>query len=227
MSSGLWIAIAILTGLVGRGKTGKGCHIDLAMMDVQASLLALAAARLFALDEDTTRAGTEHPGRVPSAAFQCKDGSWLHISGSDQHWSSLCAVLDLGDLASDPTLATNRGRVTARDLVMAGMRTAIAAQDRAPLAERLRAAGIPAGEVNTVREILHDTHMIERQVVGNFDHPTVGRFSALRTPIRFDGFDDPAIGCPPQLGADTRSILSGELGLSREAIAKLETDGVI
>lgn len=71
MSSGLWIAIAILTGLAGRGRSGKGCYIDMAMMDIQASLLALAAARLFALDEDIGRSGTEHPGRVPSAAFQC------------------------------------------------------------------------------------------------------------------------------------------------------------
>ena len=70
MTSGLWIAISILTGLVGRAKSGRGCRVDMAMMDVQASLLALAAARLFALDEDLGRSGTEHPGRVPSAAFQ-------------------------------------------------------------------------------------------------------------------------------------------------------------
>lgn len=71
LTAGLWIAIAILTGLVGRGRSGKGCHIDLAMMDVQASLLALSAARLFALGEDIGRSGTEHPGRVlprPSSA---------------------------------------------------------------------------------------------------------------------------------------------------------------
>lgn len=227
MTSGLWIAIAILTGLVGRGRTGKGCHVDLAMMDVQASLLALAAARLFALDEDLGRAGTEHPGRVPSAAFQCRDGNWLHISGSDQHWPSLCAILALDDLAADPTLASNSGRVAARDRVMAAMRTAIAAQDCAPLAQSLRAGGIPAGEVNTVRQILNDAHMTERQVVGHFDHPTAGQFPALRTPIRFEGFDDPAIGCPPQLGADTHQILSRELGLADGAISELQAQGVI
>lgn len=227
MSSGLWIAIAILTGLVGRGKSGKGCHIDLAMMDVQASLLALAAARLFALDEDITRAGTEHPGRVPSAAFQCRDGDWLHISGSDQHWPALCTILGLDALAADATLTTNNGRVAARERVMASMRGAIAARERSALAQALRAGGIPAGEVNTVRDNLNDAHMTDRQIVGAFDHPTAGRFPALRTPIRFAGFDDPQIGCPPPLGGDTFDILSGELGLSCEAIAKLKEDGVI
>src|SRR5262249_26658539 len=158
MTAGLWIAIAILTGLVGRARSHKGCHIDLAMMDVQASLLALAAARLFALDEDTTRSGTEHPGRVPSAAFQCRDCACVHISGSDQHWAPMCEVLGLDDLAAHPDFVKNAGRVANRSKVMEAMRGAIAARDREPLAEALRAVGIPAGEVNTVREILNDPH---------------------------------------------------------------------
>ncbi|WP_217578692.1 CaiB/BaiF CoA-transferase family protein [Mesorhizobium sp. GbtcB19] len=227
LSSGLWIAIAILSGLVGRGKQGKGCRVDLSMMDVQASLLALAAARLFALDEDVTRAGTEHPGRVPSAAFECRDGGWLHISGSDQHWPALLSALGLAELAADRALDKNAGRVADRERVMGAMRAVILQHDRAPLAERLRAAGIPAGEVNTVREILSDPHMAAREVVGAFEHPTAGRFSALRTPIRYEGFDDPQIGCPPRLGADTGRILAGELGLSMAEIATLEAEGVV
>ena len=131
MTSGLWIAISILTGLVGRARNGKGCHVDLSMMDVQTSLLALAAARFFALDEDVGRSGTEHPGRVPSAAFQCADGSWLHISGSDQHWDDICVVLGLDDLRAEAALKKNAARVASRERVMAGMRKAIAGRERA------------------------------------------------------------------------------------------------
>lgn len=227
MSAGLWIAIAILSGLVGKARHGKGCRVDLSMMDVQASLLALAAARLFALDEDVTRAGTEHPGRVPSAAFECRDGGWLHISGSDQHWPALCAALELSELAADRALDKNAERVVQRERVMAAIRTAIMMHDRAPLAERLRTAGIPAGEVNTVREILSDPHMTARGVVGAFEHPIAGRFPALRTPVRFEGFDDPLIGCPPTLGADTERVLSAELGLAVAEIETLKAEGVI
>ena len=227
MSSGLWIAIAILSGLVGKARHGKGCRVDLSMMDVQASLLALAAARLFALDEDVTRAGTEHPGRVPSAAFECRDGGWLHISGSDQHWPALVTALGLAELAADRALDKNAGRVADRERVMAAMRAAILRHDRALLAEKLRAAGIPAGEVNTVREILSDPHMEARGVVGAFEHPSAGRFPALRTPVRFEGFDDPEIGCPPRLGADTDRILSEELGLGAAEIETLKAEGIV
>ena len=145
LTSALWIAIAILTSLVGRQQTGRGCYVDLAMMDVQTSLLSIAAARLFALDEDPPRVGTEHAGRVPSAAFACRDGSFLHISGSDQHWAATCRVLGLDALAAEPELAENAGRVAARDRVMAAMRTAAAGRDRTDLAEALRAEGVPAG----------------------------------------------------------------------------------
>ena len=227
LTSGLWIAIAILTSLVGRATTGRGAYVDLAMMDVQTSLLSIAAARLFALDEDPPRTGTEHAGRVPSAAFQCRDGGWLHISGSDQHWQPVCAVLGLADLAGDPSLATNAGRVAQRGRIMAAMRAAAALHDRTPLAEALRAQGVPAGEVNTVREILADPHIAARGMVSGFTHPTEGHFPALRNPLRFEGFDNPETGTPPLLGADTDAVLAQELGLDPAAIAALRAEKVI
>ena len=226
LTSGLWITIAVLTGLVGRIRTGKGCFVDLSMMDVQAAMLTLAAMRLFALDEDPPRTGTEHMGRVPSAAFQCRGGDWLHVSGSDQHWAAICRVLDLDELAGDPALADNAERVAQRERVMAAMRTAVAGRDRAELAEALRAAGVPAGEVNTVREILRDPHMQAREIVQGFDHPTEGPFPAIRNPLRFDGFDAPEVGIPPLLGADTEAVLR-ELGMDSGEIERARAEGVI
>lgn len=227
LTSGLWIVIAALTGLAGRARDGRGRHLDLAMMDVQASLLALAAARLFALDEDPGRTGTEHPGRVPSAAFECADGGWLHISVSDQHWVPLCRVLGLDELAADETLLHNRGRLAARTRVMSALRQAFAARDRAALVQALRAADVPVGEVNSVRESLHDPHTLARGVVGTFDHPTEGTFPALRTPLRTSGAEGPQILTPPLLGADTERILEEALGLDAAEITELHTQGVI
>jgi len=227
LTSGLWIAVSILTGLVGRASSNRGCHIDVAMMDLQVSLLTIAASRVFALGEDPQRSGTEHPGRVPSAAFACRDGSWLHISGSDQHWQALCEILDVPALWQDETLRANAGRVAERVRIMDALTRAIAVRERAPLAQALRAAGVPAGEVNSVREILEDEHMRARGIVGHFEHPREGRFRALRTPLRFDGFDDPEPGCPPLLGGDSSDILAQELGLSAEEIATLRGEGVI
>lgn len=227
LTSGLWVAIAALSGLMGRHGTGKGCHIDLAMMDVQASLLTIAASRYFATGEDPQRTGTEHLGRVPSAAFECKDGDWIHISGSDQHWPAICEVLGLGALAADAELKKNAARVARRGEVMAAMGTAIAGRDRNELAEALRARDVPAGEVFTVKEALSDPHLQARGAVGTFTHPTEGEFRGLRTPIRFNGLDDPEMAPPPMLGDSTDIILRDRLKLSADAIAALKSEGAI
>ena len=226
LTSGLWIAISILTGIAGRTRSGRGTHVDLSMLDVQISMLTIAAARLFLLGEDPERTGTEHPGRVPSAAFECADGRFLHISGSDQHWTAICSVLGLADLASDGALDRNSGRVVQRERVMAAMSAAARERDRDELAEALRAAGVPAGEVRSVAEILSDRHVEARGLVAPFQHPKAGRVGALRTPVRLSGYDEIRTGVPPLLGADTDDVLRG-LGLDPGEIEKLRGEGVI
>lgn len=224
MTSGLWVAIAILTGLVGRGNHGIGSYCDIAMMDVQTSLLALAAARTFALDEDPVRTGTEHLGRVPSAAFECRDG-WIQVSGSDQHWPLLCSILGLDELADDAGLATNAGRVARRGEVTQALTEAISPWAREDLVAALGEKGIPAGEVRTVKEALNSPQTQSRGMVGTFDHPTVGKFSALRTPVRFDGYDDPGIAAPPLLGADNDEVLGAftPVGAANSAFGEEES----
>ena len=106
-------------------------------------------------------------------------------------------------------------RVADRAAIMGAMTTAILHQDRTPLAEALRAAEVPAGEVNGVGEILRDPHIAARGMVGAFEHPTAGTFPALRLPLREVGGAPPPLGTPPLLGADTDAILQDRLGLSQ------------
>ncbi|MGH8676213.1 MAG: CaiB/BaiF CoA transferase family protein, partial [Burkholderiales bacterium] len=159
LTSGLWIAIGILAMLAGREKTGRGAHLDFSMLDGQVSLLTLAAARYFALGEVPPRLGTEHPGRVPSATFRCKDGKFAHLTASDQHWEPLCEVLNL---RFDIDLATNEARVEHRNAVMLKLTDAIAGIERAKLLQMLDEAEVPIGPVNDVAEILSDPHVRAR-----------------------------------------------------------------
>src|SRR5687768_14677668 len=115
LTSGLWVAIALLAALRGRDGTGQGGHVDFSMLDSQVALLTIAAARWFALGQVPARMGTEHPGRVPTATFRCSDDRYLHITASDQHWGPLCRALGLEALAADPGLAKNAGRLARRD----------------------------------------------------------------------------------------------------------------
>ena len=227
LTSGLWLAIAALTGLVGRGTSSKGCQIDVSMMDIQVSLLTIAAARYFAFGTSPEREGTEHPGRVPSAAFECADGEWAQISGSDQHWLPLCQFLGLDDLAADDELQRNSARVRRRDEVMPALRAAIRGKTRAELIEGLEVRRVPVGPINSIEQILASPHTKARKMVGEFDYPEVGSFPALRNPLLLDGFNNPEITPPPELGADTDRVLSSVLGYDGDRIATLKQEGVV
>jgi len=218
LTSGLWVAIAILAALAGRARTGKGCHVDFSMLDGQVALLTLAAARFFALNEVPPRLGTEHPGRVPSATFRCKDGKYAHITASDQHWLPLCSSLQIEDWGK--AFADNAIRVERRDEVMKVLTQRIEKLKRHELLERLDAVDVPVGPVNDVAEILRDPHVRARRLVGSFDYPGVGEFRALALPYKFLGWDPPEIGRPPTLGEHTERILSF-LNYSKEDIEKL------
>jgi len=206
LTSGLWVAIAILAALSGRQRTGKGCHVDFSMLDGQVSLLTLAAARYFALGEVPPRLGTEHPGRVPSATFRCKDGKYAHITASDQHWEPLCKVLGIAEWGV--AFHTNAVRVERRDEVMKVLTSKISGIERPKLLSLLDDADVPVGPVNDVAEILGDPHVRARRLVGSFDYPGVGEFKALALPYKFLGWDNPEVGRPPTLGEHTDRILA-------------------
>ncbi len=180
LTSGLWIAVAILAALAGRERTGKGCYVDFSMLDGQVSLLTLAAARYFALNEIPARLGTEHPGRVPSATFRCSDGKYAHITASDQHWVPLCKALGLEVWGA--AFPDNAVRVAKRDEVMQVLTERISQIERAILLATLDEADVPVGPVNDVAEILADPHVRARRLVGSFDYPGVGEFKALAIP---------------------------------------------
>ena len=221
LTSGLWIAIAILASLAGRERTGKGCSVDFSMLDGQVSLLTLAAARYFALNEVPPRLGTEHPGRVPSATFRSKDGKYAHITASDQHWVPLCRALGVETWGT--AFADNATRVARRDEVMNVLSAQIAKLTRAELIAKLDEVEVPVGPVNDVAEILADPHVRARRLVGSFDYDGVGEFKALALPYKFLGWDNPEIGAPPTLGQHTESVLAELLGLSANDVARLRS----
>jgi crotonobetainyl-CoA:carnitine CoA-transferase CaiB-like acyl-CoA transferase len=224
LTSGLWVAIALLSMLHGRARTGAGGFCDFSMFDGQVALLTIAAARWFALGEVPPRLGTEHPGRVPTASFRCADGRFLHITASDQHWAPLCRALGL---AVDESLATNAARLARRDDVMAMLTAALARLTRAEAVAALDAEDVPNGPVLAVDETLTDPHTAARGMVGRAARPDGGEVPALRVPYRFEGFDSPEPAALPGLGADTDRVLRDMLGYDDARIATLRAEGAI
>ncbi len=227
LTSGLWLCIAVLSAIIGRLGTRQGAHVDFSMLDGQVGLLSLAAARYFTLGEVPQRMGTEHPGRIPSSAFICADGKWVQITGADQHWEPLCNLLGLESWAKDPSLVKNSDRIQRRTEVLNGLAKSIAQLDRDELCRRCDAVGVPAGPILQVDEILANEHVKAREMVGEFDHPSIGLFPYLKVPFQFKGFDPVQATYPPLLGEHTHEVLKEYLGLSTEQIQALKNANAI
>jgi crotonobetainyl-CoA:carnitine CoA-transferase CaiB-like acyl-CoA transferase len=171
------------------------------------------------------RLGTEHPGRVPSATFRCKDGKYAHITASDQHWAPLCKALGIEEWGKP--FAENATRVDRREEVMGALTEKILGLERSKLLAILDEVDVPVGPVNDVAEILNDPHVRARKLVGSFDYAGVGEFKALAIPYKFLGWDNPEIGRPPALGEHTERVLTGLLGLSSDDIRRLRAGKAI
>jgi crotonobetainyl-CoA:carnitine CoA-transferase CaiB-like acyl-CoA transferase len=176
--TGLYAVIAIQAALRQREATGRGQHIDMALLDVMTGTLANQAMNFLVSGVNPKRLGNAHPNIAPYEAFPAVDG-WIIIAvGNDAQFLRLCDVIDI---PHDKKWWTNAGRV--RDRV--ALSQAISAQTRdwekAALLAALEEQGIPAGPINTVAEALADPQIAARGMLLDLGEGLKG----LRTPIRF------------------------------------------
>jgi crotonobetainyl-CoA:carnitine CoA-transferase CaiB-like acyl-CoA transferase len=160
--TGLYASTAILAALRGRDVTGRGAHIDLALLDVQVAVLANQAMNYLVSGEVPHRMGNAHPNIAPYQGFAAADGHLVVAVGNDRQFASLCAVLALPDLARDVRFATNATRVGNRDALTALLAASIALRGRDELLVALAAGGVPAGPINAVAEAFADPQVIAR-----------------------------------------------------------------
>src|SRR5438270_6233420 len=119
ISSGMYAVIGILAALAERERTGRGRHVDVALLDVQAGLLANQALSFFHTGTPPQRMGNAHPVVVPYQVFPVADGHVIIASGNDNQFAKLCAVLGEPAIARNPDYLTNSDRVKNRDKLIA------------------------------------------------------------------------------------------------------------
>ncbi|HUP47213.1 MAG TPA: CoA transferase, partial [Thermoanaerobaculia bacterium] len=144
---------------------------------------------------------------------------------TDRHFQLLCdEVLGLGELAREVRFATNAARVKNRARLIPLLESKFRTRRAAHWVTRCRRAGVPSALVQGVREALRSP--AGRLLVTEVDHPEIGGYAAVGSPLLISGGRLPVRLAPPALGQHTAGVL-GELGLGRAALAALRRDGVI
>ena len=201
-------------------QTGRGQHVDVAMLDSVAALLTYQAGIVFATGTSPGRLGNRHPSIAPYDTFETARWPLVLAVGNDDQWVRFCRVAGLDALEADARFATNAGRVRDYDALEPSIRRALAADTRAGWTARLVAAGVPCGPVRTVDETLADAQLAARGMIERLTHPTAGEIAVLGVPIKLSATPGGVRVAPPTLGEHTDAVLK-EIGLSDEEIARL------
>jgi formyl-CoA transferase len=227
--------LASLYGVIGallamhhlKSNGGKGQFIDIALYEAVFGVMESLIPEYAAFDFVRERTGASFPGISPSSTYLSRDGLYVIIAGNgDSIFKRLMHAMGRADLAEDPALARNDGRVLHNDMIDAAITGWTTQHDLEHILQALEVAEVPSSRVYTAADIHKDPHyrarnMIERHTLPDgqpIDLPgVVPKLSATPGKTNWVG---------PELGQHTDEILAA-LGRSAEDIARLRADGVI
>ncbi|CAI7976670.1 MULTISPECIES: CaiB/BaiF CoA-transferase family protein [unclassified Parafrankia] len=218
----------VLAALFQRTRTGRGQHVEVALQDaIVPSLTSNIAGLLSSATESHERTGNRHGGLAvaPYNAYRTNDGWIAVLCPTDAHWRRLCELMG-NPATDDPRFADMSSRCAHIDDVDAVVENWTRARPKDLLARMLVEARIPSAPVVTLPELLEDPHVRERGVLRTVTDEQ-GSFMTLGSPLFLS--DSPMVepSRAREVGADTDEVLTAELGMSVDDIAKLREAGVI
>ena len=227
LSTGNMAMISILLALRHAERTGEGQQIDVSLLDTQIAMLANQASTYLVNGTVPGRMGNRHPTVVPYTTFPCADGVLIIAIGNDGQFCAFCQEMGRPELAEDPRFKLSRDRQINREAIEQIVRDLAAPELRDPLIARLVAVGVPAGPVNSIKDVFDDPFVEARQTVHRFvredgvEIPSVafpGKLSATPADYRYQ---------PPRIGEQSREVLGDWLDLSADELAELEASGAV
>ena len=208
--TGLYASNAIMAALLHARATGQGQHIDIALFDVQAAMLANQATNWFVSGKVPSRMGNAHPNLAPYQPFPCTDGMVVIAVGNDGQFRALAGALGAPGLGADPRFLTNALRIEHRAVMTAELSALTAGLTMHGLMAALEAGGVPCGPVNTIDQVFDEPQAKHRGLeVTQTRADLSGPLRTVASPIRMSMtpvvYDLP----PPALGQDTDEVLGG------------------
>jgi len=231
ITGGMFGVIAILSALHRRRETGEGSHVTSALFETTAFLVGQHMAQQAVSGEAPPPMSVRQSAWAVYDIFELDSGERLFVGiVSDTLWQRFCEEFGLSEWAADASLATNAGRVTERERLLAAIRALFAPLSLEVLSERLARAGLPFSPINTPGDLFDDPHLTASGgllPVHLTDGDRAGEAATLpRLPVEFGQHKPPLHRDLPEAGAHNHEVLK-ELGLDDQAIADLTRDGIV
>jgi len=227
LGSSLFATTAILAALHEREKSGEGQWIDVSMLDCQVALCENACARYFATGEIPGPAGSRHPLFTPFQIFPTKDGSIVIIAYHEEEWGRFCKAVEKQEWINDERFKTNEARLQNYPRYEEAMDKLMRTRTTKEWIRLFNDYDVMCAPVNNIEDVVHDPHVLERDMVVETQHSRVGTLKVVGTPMKFS--KTPCRierGCP-DLGEHTVEVFSDLLGLSGREIQELRKSKAI
>ena len=195
--TGVYATTAILAAVHQRQRTGRGQHIDMALLDTAVAIMGNQAMNYMTTGVAPKRMGNAHPNLTPYEVFACSDGHLIIATGNDGQFQRLCRLLGLDDMAEDPEYASNADRVANRPEMIARLNGATAKMTRAALQAACEAHTVPAGPINHLDDVMADPQVVARGMQISLDG-----VPGLRSPFVFSDAELDLNRPAPKLGED-------------------------
>ena len=225
--TGLYAANAIQGALLERHQSGLGQYIDLALLDVQAAVLANQASNYLTGGTVPGRLGNAHPNIVPYQAFATADGHLILAVGNDSQFRRLCTVLDMPDWADNSDYATNSARVVNRQSLCGEISQRLTQYGSAHWLHLLEQHQVPCGPINSIDQVFQDPQILARNMLVTMEDKRAGEVQLVGNPINYSRSGIEYTVPPPILGDNTDSVLGEYLEYSELEISTLRNKSII
>jgi crotonobetainyl-CoA:carnitine CoA-transferase CaiB-like acyl-CoA transferase len=217
---------AICAVLFARQRSGRGQHIDLALLDTAIHGLGNAALYYLSTGEVPERTGNSHMLATPTSLFETSTRPIYLALPTDRLFRQFCTdVLEQPELADDPRFSTAPDRTRNRRQLLELIQDVLETQSASHWLARMR--HLPAGEVRPLDEALDSPEVRARDMVRTIEADDGERFEVLGSPLKLSESPLAPFRAPPELGEHTDAVLERLAGVSPEALAALRADGVI
>lgn len=226
ITAGILAALGVLAAYVHRLSTGLGQRVDTSLFEAGITQTYWQSAIALATGVSPGPLGSAHPLNAPYQAFRTSDG-WINAGAASQAtWERLVDVVELPDLATDPRFRENQDRMRNIAALVEILGPRFRQRSTVDWLARLEAAGVPAGPVLTVGEMLEHPQTRSRGMVTEVTHTRLGRVRTLGFPIRLTATPGEVSRGAPLLGEHTREVLR-ETGYSDAEIDRLSDSKAI
>ena len=226
LCAGLFAAYGILCALEFRDRTGLGQLVDTSLLEAAMALTAWESTEFWVTGRAPKPLGSAHRLSAPYQAIRAADGYFNVGANNDKLFEGLCRAIGRADLMDDARFATRALRMEHRPALIEAIEKTTSEESRAHWLERLDAAGVPSGPINTYAEALADSHALARGMVVDLVHPGAGPIKALGVPVKLSDTPGAVDRAAPLLGQHTTDILT-ELGYTPAEQQALRDTGAV